>query len=208
MAALLGTMPQAFANEPPAGTITVDRQLVMTGARPLIGCEITRPEKSVDENRHLPDTTGQPILVRVTAETLAALQARDPMIRLVGSEEQAGLRTPQEQPSIIRQSTVLHDGRNWTLIPNGALLVMPAAMQAHLNAKPVGTLMPWREFLAKNRAWLATHEVTFDQAAGNEELPAGEISHGSSQDKVVVAVQQNGPISVRVSSGKDTLTKR
>lgn len=150
----------------------------------------------------------QPVLVRVTAKTLADLQARDPMIRLVTpAEGEAKVVRPHNQ-SLIGQSTILHDGANWTLVPNGALVFLPEALKSKVNAKPVGTLLPWAEFLTKNSAWISTSEVSFDEAAGNKEIPSERSSQWAKQDKAVVAVHQAGPISVQVSNSSHNSTKR
>lgn len=103
---------------------------------------------------------------------------------------------PKDQ-SIISQSTVLHDGENWTLVPKGAVLHIPAAMKIRVDAKPVGSLLPWTDFLVRNHAWLATQNVDLSQAAGRTPLPADRIASWARQDKVVVAVHYAGPISVR-----------
>lgn len=103
---------------------------------------------------------------------------------------------PKEE-SIISQSTILHDGESWTLVPKGAVLHTPAAMRDRVGAKPVGGLLPWSEFLIKNRAWLSTQEVDLAQAAGRTPLPADRAEAWSKQNKIVVAVHYAGPISVR-----------
>lgn len=150
----------------------------------------------------------QPVLVRVTPDTLAKLKARDPMIRLVNSPE---LETNTNKPashSITERSTVLHDGKNWTLVPNGALVHLPAAMKARVNVSPVGILLPWNQFFIKNRNWIVTNEVTFDQAAGNEELPTDRTDSWAKQDKVVVAVHLDAPAAVRMAPHFPSLTSR
>jgi hypothetical protein len=150
----------------------------------------------------------QPVLVRVTPETLAKLQQRDPMIRLVKpAQGEAKVARPENQ-SIIKQSTILHDGKNWTIVPNGAVVFLPEAMKPRVNSKPVGTLLPWSEFLTKNLSWITTNEVSFDQAAGNEELPAERTAFWAKQDKIVIAVHQRGPISVRIANSSTNLTQR
>jgi len=77
----------------------------------------------------------QPVLVRITPEALAKLQQTDPMSRLskpaVGD---AKVARPQNQ-SIIKQSTILNDGNNWTLVPKGAAVFIPVAMNSRVNAK-------------------------------------------------------------------------
>lgn len=150
----------------------------------------------------------QPVLVRVTAKTLADLQKRDPMIRLVSpADGEAKVVRPVNQ-SIIRQSTILNDGQNWTLVPNGAVLFLPESMKSRVHAKPVGTLLSWNDFLARNHTWISTREVSFDQAAGNKAMPSESSDSWRKQKRVVVAVHQQGPISVRTDSLLTSLTHR
>jgi hypothetical protein len=87
---------------------------------------------------------------------------------------------------------------------------MPAALKTRVNTKPVGNLLSWQDFLIQNRAWVTTNEVTFEQAAGTEALPADRVLSWTKQDKIVIAVHQRGPISVRVSAetAATTLTLR
>lgn len=150
-----------------------------------------------------------PILVRVKPETIVELQKRDPMVRLVKAGEDANV-VRDETPSIIANSTILHDGKNWTLVPKGAVVHTPASLRERLNQKPVGILLPWQDFLTRNRTWIVSHEVTFDQAAGNEDLPSEQCSAWRKQDKVVVAVHNQGPISVQIANPgtPSTLTHR
>jgi hypothetical protein len=155
----------------------------------------------------IPVLAAQPVLVRVTPETLKKLQEKDPMIRLEQpSPDDAKVKRPVDA-SILLHSTVLHDGKNWTLVPHGALVHLPDSLKARVNSKPVGTLLPWHEFLRRNPTWLVSHEVTFEQAAGNESLPADAAKAWKSMEKIVVAVRQTGPISVRVADGQ-SLTQR
>jgi hypothetical protein len=103
---------------------------------------------------------------------------------------------PREE-SILAQSTILSDGTYWTLVPKGAVLHIPATRKASVDARPVGTLLPWADFLSRNFAWLGTCDLSLDQAAGNQPLAAGLADNWSKLGKVVVAVHLAGPISVR-----------
>mgnify|MGYP000882838925 FL=1 len=155
----------------------------------------------------MPVFAAQPVLVRVTPETLKKIQERDPMVRLAQpSPDEAKVKRPVDA-SILHESTVLHDGKNWTLVPNGSLVHLPDSLKARVNAKPVGTLLPWHEFLRRNPAWLVSHEVTFEQAAGNESLPAEASKDWKNHEKIVVAVRQTGPISVKLAD-TPSLTQR
>lgn len=151
---------------------------------------------------------GPPVLARITPEALARLQQNSPMTQLEKpAEGQAKVTTPSEQ-SIIKQSMILHDGKNWTIVPQGAVICLPDAMKSRVNAKPVGKLLTFTDFLTANRSWITTNEVSFEQAAGNESLPAERVAFWAKQDKIVIAVHQNGPISVRVATQTQSLTKR
>ncbi|RYZ14701.1 MAG: hypothetical protein EOO70_07475 [Myxococcaceae bacterium] len=147
-------------------------------------------------------SAAQPVLVRPTAEAITRLQkqqAAEPMNAIEITPEGKPAVAPQkEEQSIIKQSMILHDGKNWTLVPKGAVVYLPAALKNRVDVKPVGRLLPFLEFITQNRSWITTNEVSFDQAAGNEALPAERAAFWSKQDKVVIATHQSGPISVIV----------
>lgn len=150
----------------------------------------------------------QPILVRVTPDTIARLKERDPMIRMVKpAQGEAKVERPANL-SIIGGSTVLNDGRNWTLVPKGAVIHLPESMKARVDQKPVGHMLPWRDFLTKNRNWIATTEVSFDQAAGHQPIPTDRTGLQARQDRIVVATHQAGPISVRPGSTANSSTSK
>ena len=98
--------------------------------------------------------------------------------------------------SIIAQSEILHDGEHWTLVPRGAVLHIPAQHASNVGSRPIGTLLQWSEFLAKNPAWIQARETSFDEASGEAEFPEAHVAHWPKQDRVIVAVHQGGPISV------------
>lgn len=151
---------------------------------------------------------GQPVLARITPDALAKIQKDSPMANLEvpnGGTAQ-GLRRSEQ--SLIKQSLILHDGKNWTLVPRGAVIFVPDRMKARVDAKPVGRLLPWADFLFTNLSWITTQEITFDQAAGNETIPMKRAGFWTNQDKIVVAVHQHGPISVNLGAGTQTVTQR
>lgn len=146
----------------------------------------------------------QPVLVRITPDTLARIKAREPMVRVVDSAS----NSTAVQPSPFKDSTILHDGKNWTLVPNGSLVNLPDAMKCRVNLKPVGTLLTWSEFQKKNSTWIDASEVGFDLAVGNAELSADSTKAWAKTDKIVVTVHQNEPAVVRVAVHMHSLTCR
>jgi hypothetical protein len=149
-----------------------------------------------------------PILPRITPQALARRQLATPMANLEKPTEGDAVVVRQEGQSILKQSLILHDGKNWTIIPKGSVVFLPAVLQARVDAKPAGNLLTYSEFLVQNRNWITTTEVTFDQAAGKEPLPVERVQFWSKQDKLVIAVHQSGPISVIVASKPQPITKR
>ncbi|MEK7953781.1 hypothetical protein [Luteolibacter soli] len=136
----------------------------------------------------------------ITPEEIAARQkAPSPLAAIpqpAASTETGTVVHPEEQ-SIIKQSDILNDGQHWTLVPKGAVLHIPPAFTTRVGAKPVGTLLPWVEFLTVNRNWLFTEEVNIDNASGKTPLPPSRLEAWQKLKKVVVAVHLGGPISVR-----------
>jgi hypothetical protein len=147
---------------------------------------------------------GEPLVARITPDAQARLQQADPMIRL--QKPAAGevkVARPADE-SIIAQSTILSDGTNWTIVPNGAVLFVPEKLKTRISTQPSGGLLAWSDFLVRSRGWITTCEVSIDQATGKDSLPAERGAFWAKQDKIVVAVHQRGPISFRSAPTSNT----
>jgi hypothetical protein len=141
-----------------------------------------------------------PILPRITPAELTRLQRQSPMTGVQSlAKNQANVR-PAEEQSLIKQSAILHDGTNWTLVPKGAVIFLPETMKSRVDVKPAGTLLGWAAFLAKNQAWITTTDVSFEQASGKKPLLPERVAFWTKQQKVVIATHQNGPISVHINN--------
>ncbi|MFD2256946.1 hypothetical protein ACFSSA_09680 [Luteolibacter algae] len=137
------------------------------------------------------------ILEPITAQELAAKQRSSTSLSTLTPVSQDDAPVPRaNSQSIIAQSEILSDGQYWTLVPKGAVLFIPEKQTQNVGARPVGTLLQWRDFLARNPAWVSTHETSFDQASGESPIPEEKIEYWKKQDRVIVAVHQGGPISV------------
>lgn len=142
----------------------------------------------------------EPILVRVTADDIMRLRSQNPAADSPAETENHPPALPLAGRSLLGESTILHDGKNWTIIPNGALIHLPAGFSHRVNRKPVGNLMPWRDFAKANESWIATDEVSFEQAAGNEPLSGDKLRQLRTSEKIVVTCHQGGPISIRLEA--------
>lgn len=146
----------------------------------------------------------QPMVARITPDALARLQQADPMVRLQKpAPGEAKVGRPADE-SIIAQSTILSDGSNWTIVPNGAVLFVPEKLKSRISTKPSGVLLAWSDFLVRSRGWITICEVSIDQATGKEPLPTERSAFWAKQDKIVVAVHQRGPISFRTATTSNT----
>ncbi|MCF7676297.1 MAG: hypothetical protein K9N23_15865 [Akkermansiaceae bacterium] len=97
---------------------------------------------------------------------------------------------------ILEKSEILCFGGVATLVPKYALLGIPAKFKARTKIANGARVLPWVEFLAKNRSWISTVEVTADEAAGRQMLPAKTQQAVVDCGNVVVATHLDGPISV------------
>jgi hypothetical protein len=145
---------------------------------------------------------------RITSDELVKRQQTNPVQSVLTPAESPVKESNPEEQSIVKQSTILNDGKNWTIIPRGAVICLPAAAKSRVDGKLTGTLLPWTDFLARNYSWITTNEVSFDQAAGAQPLPPERVAFWAKQDKIVIAVHQGGPISVRVTPPATTITQR
>ncbi|MEP2775972.1 MAG: hypothetical protein ABJQ29_14030 [Luteolibacter sp.] len=140
----------------------------------------------------------EPVLVvaPITPQELTAKQQGGSLENLSQTVDSEAPVPRASSQSIIAQSEILHDGEYWTLVPQGAVLFVPERKAPNVGARPVGTLLQWNDFLARNPAWISTQETSFAQASGDAPFPEEKIEFWKKQDRVIVAVHQGGPISV------------
>lgn len=99
--------------------------------------------------------------------------------------------------SILGSSVILGNGHHWTLVPKGSVLHLPDALKSHILDQPSGEIMAWTQFLARNRSWLTTSEVSLETASGELPIPPAKSKSWTRGGNIVVAVHRGGAISVR-----------
>lgn len=105
-------------------------------------------------------------------------------------------REGPDSSSLIKRSAILSSGRNWTIVPKGAVLHVPDQYQARVNGARAGKLIPWKAFYTQNRGWIHVHSVSMNQARGEEKIDPKQVEAYKSVSRVVVSVCHGGPISV------------
>lgn len=129
------------------------------------------------------------------AAKLRGVQQADPMLKL---EPAKGADPAKENriPDLLSQSDIVCFGGRATLVPKRAVLHIPANLTERMKLQPGALIQSWGEFLAANRGWITTMEVTRVQAEGREVFDEDTIKRLSESTQLVVATFQGGPISV------------
>lgn len=145
-----------------------------------------------------------------THETLArVLQAennRDPLLEITPSETP----DPSKQAppaNILERSDIISFNGLTTLIPKRAILALPESMASRVGKQlPGHRLVHWPDFLAANRSWISTIEVTRAQAEGRSALADDSRERISKSSQMIVATFQGGPISVLPGTNQESPT--
>ena len=95
-------------------------------------------------------------------------------------------------------SQFLGFGETGTILPKGSILYCPDSLAVHVLSGPNRAMRGWPDFLAANRNWLITHEVSMAQVKG--EVPISESDRASfkAAGKMVIATLRNNPVTVLV----------
>ncbi len=92
-----------------------------------------------------------------------------------------------------------------TLVPKNALLQIPKSYADRINNHKQGSkVISWTDFYTRNRGWINTVEVTLAQAKGQTPISPELLETLKKNNNLVVAVLQNGPISVRPPKVEDS----
>lgn len=128
------------------------------------------------------------------AKAMQQSQQEDPMKNLPTSKvPDPSVNLPKD---LVAQSDFICASGTATLVPKHAILKVPAAYESRTRYVEGSRIQNWAEFFAANRNWITTVEITPDQAAGKEPLPAELSSLISKSSNLVVATFKGGPISL------------
>lgn len=104
-----------------------------------------------------------------------------------GKTKSAGLKS---------RSTIISDGRYWTMVPKGSVLTCPSRLKDRVDAKSTGKYLPWRQFYIRNRGWLHRQPVQARQARGEQAIAKKALEACRKTGRVTVAVLGKDPVSV------------
>ena len=146
---------------------------------------------------------GSSVSHAITHDELLALQKQS-------SSAQAPLssKPPKYQRTksvgLLEGSDILSNGKIWTLVPKNAILCTPKYHSSKVVAEPKGKFVVWKDFLAKNPAWLSCHSVDMKTATGATKISFEKYQTLLQRGKIIVAVHNRGPVSI--ASGTIELT--
>jgi hypothetical protein len=100
--------------------------------------------------------------------------------------------------NLLENSDFITFNGNTTLVPKNALIQIPERYADRINNHKQGSkVLSWADFLTLNRGWISTVEVTLAQAKGETPISPELMETLTKNQNLVVAVLQNGPISIR-----------
>lgn len=129
------------------------------------------------------------------SQRLRASEQRDPMRNLAPAEGEDPTKAARPA-DLLATSEVLCFNGVATLVPKGSVLAIPANLKTRTGFQAGARIVPWQQFYLNNRNWLSTAEVSFEQAAGHEELPEGLRQKLEESRTIIIATMRQGPISV------------
>jgi len=141
---------------------------------------------------------GAPMRDAATHEELAAraASAKDPtatMTQVVLAADPSVVNKPGD---LLSRSDILCFGEYATLVPKLAILHRPKNLESRIGFQTGAKIQVFSEFLAANRGWISTVEVSRAQAEGNAPLPVDTEKSISKSPYIIVATYQGGPISM------------
>jgi hypothetical protein len=94
------------------------------------------------------------------------------------------------------RSTILSDGRYWTMVPKGAVLMVPSKLKGRVKTKSTGKFLAWQQFYLRNRGWVHCYPVQIRQARGEQVITKNALEGCRQTGRVTVAVLGKDPVSV------------
>ncbi len=116
---------------------------------------------------------------------------------------------PSTQSSLLTSSILISDGENFTIVPIGSVLHLPANLRHRIIPQPRGDVLLWPDFLQKNSTWIAGKEVTLPMSQGDSRAAASVLRELSNETRLVVAVYRSCPITIleHAKAGKQHTNK-
>ena len=102
--------------------------------------------------------------------------------------------TPSRSLPAGTDPVIIHDGSNWTMVPAGSLIQLPASLRNRISTRPVGNLVSWKAFLRFNPSWIGGEEVSARQVSGRAVIDPRRLRYLARLPKIVVAVQDQEPV--------------
>lgn len=170
----------------------------------LICCSaLALPSSAVEIPKELPFRD-----VPTNEELTLRLNQSKPQIAPINSTPSTIVDPAKEGPQgdFMSSSEFLCFGDAMTLVPKGAVLLVPKNLAARLSRQPDVRLVNWSKFYSANRSWITTTEVSSDQAEGNVSLSEETNILNAKNGKVVVATYKGNPISVLPLKAPSTVT--
>lgn len=122
----------------------------------------------------------------------------------VARRDAAGAVRPKPLPrqpkgyGIAELSTFIISGETHAILPKGSVIFCPDALASRVSATATGKPLPWSDFLAANRNWIATREVTLPRILGEKPFTEEDREAFAKAGRIVIATLRGNPVTVLV----------
>lgn len=122
-----------------------------------------------------------------------AASSMRPVTETVASQDASKMGKPDD---LLQRSIILSFHGAAALVPKGAIIVYSEKYKDRLKWSPGDRLGEFSAFVAANRGWLSTYEVSFVQAQGKVPLDENAKVQMNKSGNVVVATFRGNPIEI------------
>lgn len=154
------------------------------------------PVHSQEQNGR-PDSLKPPMRKNTTAaEFEAKMQASKSISDFKSAQRDVSIQRPTRSSDPYEGLIFISDGSDYTMVPDGSVLALPAGYRNRIVDKPKGTLVPWPAFVEKNKGWIGGWEVSVEMMKGDPELAKSVMKSISQDTRVLVALYKGHPVTV------------
>ncbi|MCU0796812.1 MAG: hypothetical protein MUF31_12865 [Akkermansiaceae bacterium] len=145
------------------------------------------------------------LLLAVAAFATALPASAEAPAHASSFEEISAIR-PEQLPT--SAPVIIHDGKNWTMVPAGSFIQLPDCQRHRLSTKPLGNLVSWKSFLRLNQDWLKAEDVSLRQVNGRATLDERRLRYLARQPQVVIAIHEQEPAALTPADTPVALSDR
>ena len=154
------------------------------------GILIADPRKSGHGSDFVPQELSAPTSDLLTDEQLQALRENR------GATKSKITTKKPRTFGFLEMSDFVTDGTDTVILPKGSVLFCPEKHSKRILKAPKGKIISFNAFIAANRNWITTLEVSPQRIRGNEPITDEERVNLEKAGKIVISTMRQNPVTV------------